>query len=75
MQKKFEVVAKVCEEFKKEGYEVNDIDGARITFSDGWGLIRASNTTPVIVTRYEAITEERMNEIKGLIEGKIQKYL
>ncbi len=73
--KKFEVVAKVCEEFKKEGYEVNDIDGARITFSDGWGLIRASNTTPVIVTRYEAITEERMNEIKGLIEGKIQKYL
>jgi len=68
-------VAKVCEEFKKEGYDVNDIDGARITFPDGWGLIRASNTTPVIVTRYEAINETRMNEIKNLIEAKIHKYL
>jgi phosphomannomutase/phosphoglucomutase len=74
-EKKFEVVAKVCEEFKKEGYDVNDIDGARITFPDGWGLIRASNTTPVIVTRYEALTETRMNEIKNLIESKINKYL
>lgn len=74
-EKKFEVVAKVCEEFKKEGYDVNDIDGARITFPDGWGLIRASNTTPVIVTRYEAITEQKMNEIKALIETKIHKYL
>lgn len=74
-EKKFEVVAKVCEEFIKEGYDVNDIDGARITFPDGWGLIRASNTTPVIVTRYEAITEQKMNEIKALIETKIHKYL
>ena len=74
-EKKFEVVAKVCAEFQKEGYDVNDIDGARITFPDGWGLIRASNTTPVIVTRYEALTESRMNEIKNLIESKINKYL
>jgi phosphomannomutase/phosphoglucomutase len=74
-ERKFEVVAKVCEEFKTEGYDVNDIDGARITFADGWGLIRASNTTPVLVTRYEALTAERMNEIKALVEGKINKYL
>jgi phosphomannomutase/phosphoglucomutase len=73
--RKFDVVAKVCSEFKAEGYDVNDIDGARITFSDGWGLVRASNTTPVLVTRYEAESEERMNGIKSLIEGKIQKYL
>jgi phosphomannomutase/phosphoglucomutase len=72
---KFDVVAKVCNEFKAEGYDVNDIDGARITFPDGWGLIRASNTTPVLVTRYEAITEARMNEIKSLVEGKIAKYI
>jgi phosphomannomutase/phosphoglucomutase len=74
-ERKFDVVAKVCEEFKAEGYDVNDIDGARITFEDGWGLVRASNTTPVLVTRYEATSEVRMNEIKVLIEGKIKKYI
>lgn len=74
-ERKFEVVAKVCEEFKAEGYDVNDIDGARITFADGWGLVRASNTTPVLVTRFEAETEARMNEIKELVESKIQKYI
>jgi phosphomannomutase / phosphoglucomutase len=73
--RKFEVVAKVCAEFKAEGYDVNDIDGARITFDDGWGLIRASNTTPVLVTRYEATTAARMQEIQNLVESKIEKYL
>jgi phosphomannomutase/phosphoglucomutase len=72
---KFVLVAKVCNEFKAEGYNVNDIDGARITFPDGWGLIRASNTTPVLVTRYEAVSEARMKEIQALVEGKINKYL
>jgi phosphomannomutase/phosphoglucomutase len=74
-ERKFEVVARVCEEFKAEGYDVNDIDGARITFNDGWGLVRASNTTPVLVTRYEAESEDRMREIQALIEGKINKYI
>lgn len=73
--KKFEVVAAVCNEFKAENYDVNDIDGARITFEDGWGLVRASNTTPVLVTRYEATSEARMKEIQELIENKIKKYL
>lgn len=73
--KKFEVVAAVCNEFKTENYDVNDIDGARITFEDGWGLVRASNTTPVLVTRYEATSEARMHEIQELIENKIKKYL
>lgn len=72
---KFEVVAKVCAEFQAEGYDVNDIDGARITFADGWGLVRASNTTPVLVTRYEATSEARMLEIQALIEGKIKKHI
>ena len=68
-------MAKVCEEFKTEGYDVNDIDGARITFSDGWGLVRASNTTPVLVTRFEAESEARMNEIRDLVEDKIRKHI
>ena len=74
-ERKFDVVAKVCDEFKAEGYDVNDIDGARITFADGWGLVRASNTTPVLVTRFEAESQERMNEIQALVEAKINKYL
>ncbi|MDD2332218.1 MAG: phosphomannomutase/phosphoglucomutase [Candidatus Cloacimonetes bacterium] len=73
--RKFDLVAKVCNEFKAEGYDVNDIDGARITFPDGWGLVRASNTTPVLVLRFEAESQERMNEIKALVENKIHKYL
>ena len=73
--RKFDIVQKVCAEFKSEGYDVTDIDGARITFDDGWGLIRASNTTPVLVTRYEAVSQERLNQIKELIESKVNKWI
>lgn len=52
---------------------VNDIDGIRIDFGDGWGLVRASNTQPVIVLRFEAKTDARMNEIRTLIEGALKK--
>ncbi len=52
---------------------VNDIDGIRIDFGDGWGLVRASNTGPVIVMRFEAKTEERMNEIRTLVEGALSE--
>ena len=51
-----------------EKYKVIDIDGARIEFPDGWGLIRASNTQPVLVLRFEALSEERMSEIRSIIE-------
>ncbi len=52
-------------------YEVNQIDGARILFGDGWGLIRASNTQPVLVLRFEARTPERLDEIKGIVLSKL----
>jgi phosphomannomutase / phosphoglucomutase len=70
---KFEVVEKATSYFKKNGYDVIDVDGARIVFSDGWGLVRASNTQPVLVLRYEAETPERLAEIGRLIEGTIEK--
>ncbi|MBC8385773.1 MAG: phosphomannomutase/phosphoglucomutase [Candidatus Cloacimonetes bacterium] len=70
---KFEIVNKVRDSFIEEGYEVNAIDGMRVTFADGWGLCRASNTTPVLVLRFEAETEERLSEIKKLIEDRIEK--
>jgi phosphomannomutase/phosphoglucomutase len=41
------------------------IDGARIQFGDGWGLVRASNTQPVLVVRFEAKTKERLAQIQG----------
>ena len=48
--------------------EVLGVDGARVLFGDGWGLIRASNTQPVLVARFEARTEDRLAEIRGEME-------
>lgn len=68
---KFEIVARAVEHFRRE-HEVVDVDGARVLFGDGWGLIRASNTEPVLVARYEARTPERLQEIRELMEGWLQ---
>ncbi len=69
---KFDLVEKVKEEFKKE-YKVIDIDGVRIEFPDGWGLIRPSNTQPALVLRFEARTKERLEEIRSLIERTLER--
>jgi len=55
---KFNVVKQLTEDFKKE-FNVFDIDGARVEFGDGWGLVRVSNTQPILVLRFEAKTEEK----------------
>ena len=68
---KFDVVAKATKTFKENGYDVIDVDGARIVFADGWGLVRASNTQPVLVLRYEAETAARLEEIRKLVEDTI----
>ncbi len=70
---KFGVVEKATLYFKQNGYDVIDVDGARIVFPDGWGLVRASNTQPVLVLRYEAGAPERLEEIRELIEGTIER--
>ena len=72
---KFKAVEELTEYFKSSGYDVVDIDGARITFEDGWGLVRASNTQPVLVLRFEAASEKRRDEIRNLIEGRLDKVL
>ena len=46
----------------------------RILFEDGWGLVRASNTQPVIVIRFEAKTLQRLEEIKDLVVNKLKEY-
>ena len=70
---KFEVVDRAKREFKEKNLKVIDIDGARITFPDGWGLVRASNTQPVLVVRFEAQTLDRLGEIRDLIESTIER--
>lgn len=72
--RKFRVVEEATRYFKKElGLNVNTIDGARIEFEDGWGLLRASNTSPVMVMRCEAASPKRVNEIRKLIEDKVKQ--
>ncbi|MBW6516612.1 MAG: phosphomannomutase/phosphoglucomutase [Candidatus Cloacimonetes bacterium] len=70
---KFQIVELVKNHFQEKGFDVNDIDGMRVTFPDGWGLLRASNTQPVLVTRFEAETEARLQEIKDLVEQEIDR--
>lgn len=66
-ERKFDVVEAAVRHFRKR-YDVIDVDGARVLFGDGWGLIRASNTQPVLVTRYEALTPVRLAEIRREME-------
>jgi phosphomannomutase/phosphoglucomutase len=69
---KFEVVEHVKEALKKD-YQVIDVDGVRVKFDDGWGLVRASNTQPALVLRFEALSESRLQEIKKLVEDKVRE--
>ncbi|MEE4356559.1 MAG: phosphomannomutase/phosphoglucomutase [Desulfococcaceae bacterium] len=70
--KKFGIVEKVTEYFR-ERYSVIDIDGVRVLFDDGWGLLRASNTQPALVLRFEALSEKRLEEIRNLVEGVLEE--
>jgi phosphomannomutase/phosphoglucomutase len=67
-EEKFDIVTRAVKHFKSL-HDVIDVDGVRVLFGDGWGLIRASNTQPVLVARYEALTPQRLSEIRGEMEG------
>ena len=68
--KKFDVVAKIAEEFKQTN-DVITIDGARIIFENGWGLVRASNTQAILVLRFEADSEENLRTIQKAVEERV----
>ena len=70
---KFKIVHELTEIFR-EKYEVIDIDGVRVNFDDGWALIRASNTQPVLVLRLEAVTKDRLKELVAVIKKQTDKY-
>jgi phosphomannomutase/phosphoglucomutase len=68
---KFAVVKRVREHFQTK-YEVIDVDGARINFAGGWGLVRASNTQPVLVMRFEATTPELLGQYREEVETAVE---
>ena len=71
---KFDVVAKVAEHFAQTN-EVITIDGARILFEHGWGLVRASNTQAILVLRFEADSDEALADIRKIVETKVGEYI
>ena len=70
--RKFAIAEALKAEFSAK-YRVIDIDGARVEFGDGWGLVRASNTQPVVVVRFEARTAERLAEIQSLMMAPLRR--
>jgi phosphomannomutase/phosphoglucomutase len=67
---KFALVKRLTEKFKKQ-YRVIDIDGARVMFDGGWGLVRASNTQPVLVSRFEARDEKSLATMRKIMEEAV----
>ena len=70
---KFDVVAQVSAEFSKTN-DVITVDGARVLFAGGWGLLRASNTQPALVLRAEAQTEDELASIKGIFGAMLGRF-
>jgi phosphomannomutase / phosphoglucomutase len=73
-ERKFEIVEKIAAEFAKTN-EVITIDGARIIFENGWGLVRASNTQAILVLRFEADSEENLTKIRQIVEVKVDELI
>ncbi len=74
-EKKFGVIDKVKEYAKEKGYNINDIDGVRVDFPDGWALVRASNTTPCLTLRFEGVSEEVRDRLKDEFMEVVNKNL
>ena len=68
---KFRVADRVRDGLRAAGYDVIDLDGARVRFPHGWGLLRASNTQPALVMRFEADTCEHLAEYRTVLEGAV----
>lgn len=71
-ERKFSVVEAAAQHFG-ERYEALTLDGVRISFPHGWGLLRASNTQPVLVMRFEAATEEALAAYRGEVEAWLEE--
>mgnify|MGYP003773804453 CR=1 FL=1 len=69
---KFQLVEKVRDHLRRAGHSIIHVDGVRICLADGWGLLRASNTQPALVLRFEARTRQRLDEVRGLVEQVLE---
>ena len=74
--RKFAIIEELKEKLNQERDKLGiksiiDVDGVRVIFEDGWGLVRASNTTPVIVTRFEAKTLESLEKIQNILKTSL----
>lgn len=72
-EEKFRIVDEVMCSFAEQ-YPIIDVDGVRVVLEDGWGLVRASNTQPVLVLRFEALSTKRLAEIQELVLGRLEKF-
>lgn len=72
-EEKFRVVEELAREFKAK-YEVIDIDGARVLFPGGWGLVRASNTNPYLTLRFEARSPKELEAMKRIVFDALSRY-
>ncbi|MBU4201864.1 MAG: phosphomannomutase/phosphoglucomutase [Candidatus Altiarchaeales archaeon] len=72
-EEKFRIVEEITKKFQDK-YEVITVDGARVQVRGGWGLVRASNTEPALILRFEAKTEEKLDEIKELILDELREF-
>jgi len=71
-ERKFEI-AEQAKEFFRRHYPIIDVDGVRVQFPEGWGLIRASNTQPALVLRFEATSQAKLQEYRQIIETKLKE--
>lgn len=71
---KFQVIERLKKELATE-FKIITIDGVRVEFEDGWGLVRASNTQPVLVLRFEATSQERLEEIQTFLMEKVKEAI
>lgn len=72
---KFDIVNKIKNYCIKKNYKINDIDGVRVSFDDGWALVRASNTGPNLTVRFEAINDERLKKIQEEFTKLVNKII
>lgn len=72
---KFQITAQIVQDFKeKYGDRLIDVDGARVVFDDGWGLVRTSNTQPALIIRAEGKTKQALERVKKIISAELAKF-
>lgn len=73
-EEKYDIVNAITDEFRSEGYTLNDINGARVYIGNGWGLVRASSNVPALVLRFEAKDQETLDKIQKIFREKLSRF-